>query len=319
MSRKYLLLLIFMMLLCIGAVSASDNSTDNIVSVDSESDVVSLDDDSESKLADGYGYDEYEKAILKPTELSTTYNSGETFKVKAVSAYDKSITLEDVKLKIRVYTKNNYKVFYAFTDYEGIATFDVSDMVNVGTHKVQVSSADQYTKSSNVNSKIIIKKANTKVSAPKVTANYKKSKTFKITIKNKANGEVVENVKISVKVGNKKYTLKTNDYGVASFNTKNLKTGTHKVTIKSKNSNYKINAKSSIKIKKVAKKKTTKKSSKKSKSSSGGGSYVGNLNTGKFHYSSCSYVKRMSSSNKVYLSRSQAISLGYTPCKVCRP
>jgi hypothetical protein len=49
-------------------------------------------------------------------------------------------------------------------------------------------------------------------------------------------------------------------------------------------------------------------------------SYIGNKNSKIFHVSTCSYVSRMKSSNKVSLnSRSTAISSGYTPCKVCKP
>ena len=92
----------------------------------------------------------------------------------------------------------------------------------------------------------------TKVSAPKVTAKKGESKAFKITIKKKANNKAVKRVKISVKVGSKTYTLKTNSKGVASLNTKSLGVGTHKVVIKSKNSKYKISAKSTIVIKKAA-------------------------------------------------------------------
>ena len=48
--------------------------------------------------------------------------------------------------------------------------------------------------------------------------------------------------------------------------------------------------------------------------------YIGNANTGKFHYASCRSVKKMNPSNMVYLnSRQEAIDKGFVPCKVCRP
>lgn len=52
-----------------------------------------------------------------------------------------------------------------------------------------------------------------------------------------------------------------------------------------------------------------------------GGNYIGNANTGKFHYPSCSSVRQMKESNKVALSgtRDEIISMGYEPCKRCRP
>lgn len=54
--------------------------------------------------------------------------------------------------------------------------------------------------------------------------------------------------------------------------------------------------------------------------SSGSGDYIGNLNSGKFHTSTCKEAKKMSDKNKVYFtSRQDAISHGYVGCKVCKP
>ena len=48
--------------------------------------------------------------------------------------------------------------------------------------------------------------------------------------------------------------------------------------------------------------------------------YVGNRNTRKFHYDSCSSVYQMKPSNRVYIeTREEAINSGYVPCKRCRP
>lgn len=49
--------------------------------------------------------------------------------------------------------------------------------------------------------------------------------------------------------------------------------------------------------------------------------YIANINTKKFHYSSCSSVKQMNDSNKLALtcSRDSAVSQGYVPCKRCNP
>lgn len=271
-------------------------------------------DDNDFDFEHDYYYDE---AILKPTKLTTTYNSGKTFNVKAVSVFDKNYVLSDLKLKLRVYTKSGYKDYYAYTNYKGIAKFKVSKIA-LGTHKVSIYSADSDTRANKITSKVIIKKANTKVYAPRITTKYKKSKTFKITIKDKSSKKAVKNVKISVQVGKKKYTLKTNSKGVASFKTKYMYSGTYNVFIKSKNSRYNINGKSKIIIKNVPKKKAKKKSS--SSSSGGGGYYVGSANSDKFHYPSCSAAKRIKSYNKIsFSSRSQAINAGYSPCRICYP
>jgi len=48
--------------------------------------------------------------------------------------------------------------------------------------------------------------------------------------------------------------------------------------------------------------------------------YIGNSNTGKFHYASCRWVAKMYDSHKAYFnSRQEAINSGYVSCKVCRP
>ena len=48
--------------------------------------------------------------------------------------------------------------------------------------------------------------------------------------------------------------------------------------------------------------------------------YVGNRNTRKFHYDSCSSVYQMKPSNRVYIeTREEAINSGYVPYKRCRP
>ena len=48
--------------------------------------------------------------------------------------------------------------------------------------------------------------------------------------------------------------------------------------------------------------------------------YVGNANSGKFHYSDCNAVGKMNPNNKVYFnSRDEAIAAGYIPCKRCNP
>ena len=65
---------------------------------------------------------------------------------------------------------------------------------------------------------------------------------------------MLSNVKVKIKVFTgkkfKTYTVKTNKKGIAKINTKNLKTGKHKVVISSGNKNYSISKKSLIKIKK---------------------------------------------------------------------
>ena len=99
---------------------------------------------------------------------------------------------------------------------------------------------------------IKILKAKTVLSAPKVSAKYKKSAYFKVTVKDKNTKKVVSGLKLKLRVYTgkkyKTYNVKTNAKGIASFNTKVLAKGTHKVKILSGNSNYAVSGSSSIKI-----------------------------------------------------------------------
>ncbi len=49
--------------------------------------------------------------------------------------------------------------------------------------------------------------------------------------------------------------------------------------------------------------------------------YILNKNTHKFHYPTCSAVKKMKEKNKVSFSgtRDEAVSKGYSPCGICKP
>ncbi len=55
-------------------------------------------------------------------------------------------------------------------------------------------------------------------------------------------------------------------------------------------------------------------------SESGSGNYIASSNSNKFHTSTCRFAKNIKENNKViFKNRSDAISQGYTPCKVCNP
>ena len=70
--------------------------------------------------------------------------------------------------------------------------------------------------------------------APSVQVKSKSSQYFQVYVYD-GDGEWISNHKLTIKVWTgktaKKYTIKTNRYGVAKFNTKKLKVGTHKVKI----------------------------------------------------------------------------------------
>lgn len=48
--------------------------------------------------------------------------------------------------------------------------------------------------------------------------------------------------------------------------------------------------------------------------------YVGNLNSYKFHYQGCRMANKMKQSNRIYFeNRQDEVNRGMTPCGICRP
>ena len=227
----------------------------------------------------------YDNKVMDTAKLTIKSSSGYTYTYPSYTAYSVSVydttinygSSGTISMSISPASSNyNYKYDYYLKVYDSnnnlkinqeyystssaySKTYSIgSNQLSAGTYTIKiVNYADNNVMDT---AKLTVKsptvktsKIATKVSAPKVTAKKGESKAFKITIKNKANNKAVKNVKISVKVGSKTYTLKTKSNGVASLNTKSLSVGTHKVIIKSKNSKYKISAKSTIVIKKATK------------------------------------------------------------------
>lgn len=98
-------------------------------------------------------------------------------------------------------------------------------------------------------------KTQTRLSAKNVTGNFNQSQYFKLTLKNKKTKKALKNVKVNLRIYDGKkyndYSVKTGENGVAKFNTKALKIGSHKVIISPKNHKYIISGKFNIVIKKV--------------------------------------------------------------------
>ena len=187
-------------------------------------------------------------------KLTTSYKSGKTLKVKAIFEKSKN-KCSNMKLIMKVFKGNHYvTMFSANANSKGIAYFDISRL-KVGSYKAKING--RYYKTCDLsfkqcNTSIKIKKAKTIVKAPKVSAGFKKSKYFKVTVKNKLSKKAVTGIKVKIKVYTgkkyKTYTVKTKKRGIAKLNTKKLKRGKHKVVISSGNDNYIISKKSKITI-----------------------------------------------------------------------
>ncbi|MCQ2961359.1 MAG: right-handed parallel beta-helix repeat-containing protein [archaeon] len=184
--------------------------------------------------------------------FTTSYKSGKLFTGKVIYGFNKKTMSYFEGICYIVKGKKEY-----WKEFGSNIKIDFSKYP-VGTYKVTFAVSPDGSEDfvwRNIRAVVTVKitKAKTIVKAPKVTAKYKKSKYFKVTIKNKASNKAAAKIKVKIKVYTgkkyKTYTVKTDNKGVAKINTKKLKRGKHKVVISSGNSNYIISKKSSIRIK----------------------------------------------------------------------
>lgn len=187
-------------------------------------------------------------ATISPTKLSTTYASGKYFQVKLINSKTKN-GISNAKVTLKVYTGKKYQTVKLTTNAKGIAKYLINSL-SVGTHKVIVSNGDKSVSASSKTSSITISQAALSVSASKVTNVYQLSTKYSVTVKNKASKKPVSGVQVTFKVytGSKYKTItaKTDSNGIASFNTKSLSVGTHKIIIETKaSSKFKSASKSS--------------------------------------------------------------------------
>ena len=269
--KKYLFVVICLVIAAaaITAVSASDtNATDEIISVDDSADLddvleVSKSDENsiisanEIEKNNTLGVKNAAKSVnIKAPELTTTYKSDKSFKIKVFN--DKKKPVKDVKLKVKVYTGKKHKTHLLSSDSKGMVRMDTSKL-RAGTHKVIISSASKKYDIKSLTSSIKIKPK-----ALKLLVAFHKSKyysTITIKAKNRSTKEYVNGVKIKLKIyTGKKYKtvkLKTGrfkkDNGLAKYLTNLPKYGSHKVKIQIYG-NYKGSAKGKLVINKNAKK-----------------------------------------------------------------
>lgn len=261
--KMIFLITLLLAIFAIGAVSAAnENTTNEVISIENDNEAIHpIDLDEKSKEATltannednilGSEYDDVlsdsntKKLTVKPIKVYA--NEKFTYSVK-LTDNDDPISGEELELVI-FDGEDSCTAFYAITNYDGIATFNM-DAEPIGTYDITVEGGDVWGDSYiNV---IENPKTKTVVKAPKVTAYYNANKYFKVTVKK--GGKAVKNLKLNVKVYTgskyKNYIIKTNTNGVAQLSTKKFKIGSHKVTIISKNSKYKLSKTSKIVIKK---------------------------------------------------------------------
>jgi hypothetical protein len=186
------------------------------------------------------------KITTKVSPLSVTYNSHKNTKVEMISKTTHKGVIQWTQACFDVY-KGKKLIDENFCElYNGKGSIDLT-YLDAGTYTILVYVNSNKYDQTPVRLTLKIEKAKATVKASKLTAKFKKSKYFKMTVK--ANKKPVKKVVLKVKIGKKTYNVKTDKKGVAKFNTKKLKVGTHKVVITSGDKNYKISAKSKITIK----------------------------------------------------------------------
>lgn len=170
---------------------------------------------------------------ISALKISTTYNVAKNLVINLKDVDGKVLSDKPVVVLL------NGKSYSRTTDGNGQVKISVNLPAKTYTATFTFAGGDGYLKSSG-SVKIMVSKA-----APKLTAS---SKTFKVKTKNKKltatlktnRNAAMKSIKVTLKVGGKTYSAKTNSKGVVTFNVKLTKKGNYKALYKyAGSSNYK--------------------------------------------------------------------------------
>ena len=181
------------------------------------------------------------KSKVNALEITAFYKHSKTFKAKITNKQTKKPVK---KIKVLVRVGSNKMVLK--TDSKGFVKFKTKHL-DAGKYGVWIASKDKNYRFK-AKSGIVVNPLETSVKAKHLKATVKKSRMFKIKIVDRFNKKPVKKVRITVWVGAKKKTFITNSHGRASFDVRGMHVGTHRVHIKSGDSNYRIDHVSSIRI-----------------------------------------------------------------------
>lgn len=173
---------------------------------------------------------------IDPVTVSITVKkSSFIYVVNIVANYDSGkcllVNLHDSAGKVikyaKVYITLNGATKYYFTDDNGQVMLSTKGLAPKNYPVTIYYAGDNTYVKSSATAKITINKVNVKIIAAKKTFKKKdKSKVYTVTLKNHK-GALMKNTKLTVKVGNKLYSAKTNKKGIATFKfTKLTKKGT---------------------------------------------------------------------------------------------
>ena len=279
--KRIILITLLLAIFAIGVVSAADeNATNEVISIENDNantDTISLNEKSseittnaeilqlneksnENTLTNNNNkdnilssdVDELEDAdSRKITAKSIKVYSNKKF-TYSVKLTDNNTPVSGETIELTIFDSNDDDVYYtAKTNSNGIATFKIGPQ-SKGKYMAYIETHDLFEEK--YITVIQNPKTKTTVKAPGVTAKYKQNKYFKVTVKN-YKGKPIKNLNLKLKVYTnhkyKYYKIKTNSKGIALFNTKKLKVGSHVVYIYNVDKKYDISKKSKIVIKKA--------------------------------------------------------------------
>ena len=165
-------------------------------------------------------------------KVSTTYNVAKKLVVTLKDANGKILANKKVTIKVGTISKT------LKTNTYGKVAVAIGKLVpKTYTASIKFAGDSNY-KASSFSVKVVVNKAK-----PKITA---KKKTFKVTAKTKKvtailknnKGKVLKKVKLTLKIGKKIYSAKTNSKGVATFKVKLTKKGKYTGKVKFAGSKY---------------------------------------------------------------------------------
>ena len=169
---------------------------------------------------------------LTASKVTATYNVAKKLVITLKDANGKALANKKVTVKVGTISKT------LKTNSKGQVSLNVATLVpKTYTATVKFAGDSSY-KASTVKPKVVVKKATPKMAAKAKTFKIKtKVKKVTATLKNNK-GKVLKKVKLTLKVGKKTYTAKTNAKGVATFKVKLTKKGKYTGTVKFAGSKY---------------------------------------------------------------------------------
>lgn len=280
--KRTIVITLLLAIFTICAVSAADdNATDDVINIKNDNtfvDAINLDEKSSEIIDDN---DKILGLNEKSNETNLTTNNedntldpdyvgewedddsrkltGKSIKAYSNKKFTYSVKLTDNNkpvsgetIELTIFDSKDNSIYYTVkTNSNGIATFKIGPQ-SKGKYIAYIETYDLFEEK--YITVIQNPKTKTTVKAPEVTAKYKQNKYFKVTVKN-YKGKPIKKLNLKLKVYTnhkyKYYNIKTNSKGIALFNTKKLKAGSHVVYIYNADKKYDITKKSKIIIKKA--------------------------------------------------------------------